>query len=139
MRAGPAGRGRVGVRWCAGEFADAYLLKRPASPGYSVVVFRGRHVPDPALFTDAEVTGYWSAVRTVGAAIHRVYAPAQINYQCMNNSVAHVHTHVLPRYLDDPGPRTMLPDGAFANARSLGQAELQAQLARLKTALLQAG
>jgi diadenosine tetraphosphate (Ap4A) HIT family hydrolase len=125
-----------GVRWYADQFADAYLLKRPASPGYSVVVFRGRHVPDPALFTDAEVTGYWSAVRTVGAAIHRVYAPAQINYQCMNNSVAHVHTHVLPRYLDDPGPRTMLPDQAFASARSLGRAELQAQLARLKAAAL---
>jgi hypothetical protein len=43
---------------------------------------------------------------------------------------------VLPRYLDDPGPRTMLPDQAFANARSLGQAELQAQLARLKAAAL---
>ena len=123
------------MRWYAGEFADAYLLKRPASPGYSVVVFRGRHVPDPALFTDVEVTGYWSAVRTVGAAIHRVYAPAQINYQCMNNSVAHVHTHVLPRYLDDPGPRTMLPDQAFASARPLDRAGLLAQLARLKAAL----
>ncbi|MGW2644114.1 hypothetical protein ACWC2T_04155 [Streptomyces sp. NPDC001393] len=42
----------------------------------------------------------------------------------MNNSVAHVHTHVLPRYPDDPGPRTMLPDHALADARSLDPAEL---------------
>src|SRR5690348_5714395 len=43
-----------GVRWYADEFADAYLLRQTPSTGYTAVIFRGRHVPDPALFTDAE-------------------------------------------------------------------------------------
>jgi diadenosine tetraphosphate (Ap4A) HIT family hydrolase len=121
-----------GVRWYATACADAYLLKRPAHPGYSVVVFRGRHVPDPALFTDEEVAGYWSAVRTVGATLYRVYRPAQINYQCLNNAVPHVHTHVIPRYVDDPAPRAPLPGEVFARAPMLERNDLEAQVARLK-------
>jgi diadenosine tetraphosphate (Ap4A) HIT family hydrolase len=121
-----------GVRWYSNDFADAYLLKKPAHPGYSVVVFRGRHVPDPALFTDEEVAGYWGAVRSVGATLYRVYQPAQINYQCLNNEVPHVHTHVLPRYVDDPGPRTLLPSEVFARARELDRVDLDAQVARLR-------
>ena len=53
-------------------------MKRPAAPDYSCVVFRGRQVPDPSLFTDAELTGYWSAVRCAGSALHRVYAPGDV-------------------------------------------------------------
>jgi diadenosine tetraphosphate (Ap4A) HIT family hydrolase len=30
--------------------------------------------------------------------------PAQINYLTYGNSVPHVHTYLLPRYLDDPCP-----------------------------------
>jgi len=121
-----------GLRWYADEFADAYLLRKPPQAGYSVVVFRGRHVPDPAFFTDRENSGYWAAVRKVGAVLHHIYKPAQINYQCMNNSVPHVHTHVLPRYLDDPGPRTMLPDAVFAVAKDLDRHDLEQQVARLR-------
>jgi diadenosine tetraphosphate (Ap4A) HIT family hydrolase len=121
-----------GVRWLADEFADAYLLKAPASPGYSVVVFRGRHVPDPAFFTDEEMVGYWRTVRRVGRVLHEAYGPAQINYQCMNNAVAHVHTHVLPRYLDDSGPRTMLPESAFETATPLARDELERQVRDLE-------
>lgn len=124
-----------GVRWYADEFADAYLLRQTPSPGYSAVIFRGRHVPDLALFTDAEVAGYWAAVRTVGAALYRVYSPAQINYLSLNNAVPHVHTHVLPRYADDAGPRAMLPAEAFDCAQILEPSQLESQVGRLKAAL----
>ena len=47
-----------GVRFFAGPWADAYLQRCPPQPATSVVVFRGRHVPDPCDFTDEELAGY---------------------------------------------------------------------------------
>jgi diadenosine tetraphosphate (Ap4A) HIT family hydrolase len=45
------------------------------------VIFRGsRHVADPCDFTDEELTGYWTDVRTTAKAIERAYQPCQLNY-----------------------------------------------------------
>lgn len=56
---------RWGVRFFAGRWADAYLERQPPQPGTAVVIFRGsRHVDDPCDFTDDELAGYWTDVRT---------------------------------------------------------------------------
>jgi hypothetical protein len=83
---------------------------------------------------NAQTSGYWSAVRTVGAAIHPCLG-ARADQLPVHDSVAHAHTNVLPRYLDDPGPHTKLPDQAFTGARPLDPAELPEQLTRLKAVL----
>lgn len=119
-----------GVRW----FAGAYLQRLCPQAGYTVVVFRGRHVPDPGLFTDEEVLGYWGEIRTVAAALYAVSRPAQLNYESMNNSVAHVHTHVMPQYVDDPAPGSIVPDEVFAEAPRLSAAELARQVQVLRAA-----
>lgn len=36
-----------GVRYFAGDHADGYLQRQGPTPGYSVVIFCGRHVGDP--------------------------------------------------------------------------------------------
>jgi diadenosine tetraphosphate (Ap4A) HIT family hydrolase len=35
------------------------------------------------------------------------------------NAVPHVHTHIVPRYPDDPAPRRPLPDEVFRDAPEL--------------------
>ena len=66
-----------GLRFFAGRWADAYLERRPPQPGTAVVTFRcSRHVADPCDFTDEELTGYWSDVRTAAKAIERAGARA---------------------------------------------------------------
>lgn len=44
-----------------------------------------------------------------GLRIH--FHPLKINYQTLGNRVPHLHTHVTPRYRDDPAPGAPLPDG----------------------------
>ena len=61
-----------------------------------MVVFRGRHVPDPCDFTDEELVGYWGDVRAIAKAIERAYQPCQLNYMTFNNAMPHVHTHIVP-------------------------------------------
>jgi diadenosine tetraphosphate (Ap4A) HIT family hydrolase len=88
----------------AGTFSDAYLRRHVMPRGYTLVVWRGRHVADPTELTRDEAIGYWLEVLDVARAIERRYGPAKLNIEMLGNAVPHLHTHVVPRYLDDPSP-----------------------------------
>jgi len=105
-----------------------------------VVTFRGsRHVADPCGFTDGELAGYWADVRTAAKAIERAYRPCQLNYGTLGNAVPHVHTHITPRYPDDPAPGRPLPTSVFENAPLLGPEQLAGQIAELRRHLPASG
>jgi diadenosine tetraphosphate (Ap4A) HIT family hydrolase len=50
----------------------------------------------------------------VASAVERHFRPVKLNYQLLGNAVPHLHTHLVPRYADDPAPGRPLdfPDGA---------------------------
>lgn len=98
-----------GVRYFAGKFADAYLRLSPVQRGLSVVIWRGRHVSEPTELSESEAAGYFADLLTVGRAIETVLAPIKINYDVLGNSVPHLHTHVVPRYANDPRPGWPFP------------------------------
>ena len=60
-----------GVRILAGEVSDAYLQKAGIQRGYSIVVWRGRHVAEPTELDAEEVTAYWVEVLSVGRALEQ--------------------------------------------------------------------
>jgi diadenosine tetraphosphate (Ap4A) HIT family hydrolase len=43
-------------------------------------------------------------VLSVGRAVQAVFSPIKVNYFLLGNTVPHLHTHVIPRYRDDPWP-----------------------------------
>jgi diadenosine tetraphosphate (Ap4A) HIT family hydrolase len=98
-----------GIRFFAGEVADAYLRKPSIQRGLSIVVWRGRHVAEPTEFTDDEARTYMQELFTVGRAIEHVMRPVKMNYNLLGNAVPHLHTHVVPRYADDPKPGWPFP------------------------------
>jgi len=98
-----------GVRFLHGEIADAYLLRADVQRGLSVVVFRGRHVVEPTELTDAEAAAYGREVLRAARAIQAVMQPVKLNYDVLGNSVPHLHTHLVPRYADDPRPGWPFP------------------------------
>jgi diadenosine tetraphosphate (Ap4A) HIT family hydrolase len=102
-----------GVRVLAGRFSDAYLQRASWQAGYTIVVWRGRHVAEPTELTDEEAVGYWREVLRVASAIERHYTPVKLNYQLLGNAVPHLHTHLVPRFADDPSPGRPLdfPEG----------------------------
>jgi diadenosine tetraphosphate (Ap4A) HIT family hydrolase len=71
-------------------------------------------------------------MRTIARAIERAYDPCQLNYMTFGNAVPHVHTHIVPRYPDDPAPGRPLPGSVFQNPEELAPADLAAQLTRLR-------
>ena len=98
-----------GIRFFAGEVADAYLRKPSIQRGLSIVVWRGRHVAEPTELTDDELRTYMRELFTVGRAIEQVVQPIKMNYNLLGNAVPHLHTHVVPRYADDPKPGWPFP------------------------------
>src|SRR5207302_826827 len=55
-----------GVRFLAGDVADAYLQRADIQRGYTVVVWGGRHVVEPTELTDEEAAQYWLEVMRAG-------------------------------------------------------------------------
>jgi diadenosine tetraphosphate (Ap4A) HIT family hydrolase len=98
-----------GVRFYAGEVSDAYLMRADIQRGLTIVVWRGRHVAEPTELPDHEAAAYGREVLRVGRALERVLTPVKLNYSVLGNSVPHLHTHIVPRYADDPRPGWPFP------------------------------
>ncbi len=102
------------LRILTSAVCDAYLHRVNIVPGYSVAIWRGRHVADVTELTDAEAGEFDRAVRAVCRAVEGHYRPAKLNLLTLGNAVPHLHVHIVPRYVtdDDPGkpPRFMMVD-----------------------------
>lgn len=94
-----------GIRVYRSDTSDGYLQKADVGQrGYCVVIWRGRHVADVTQLSDSEVGGYWDDVIRVARAVELHYTPAKLNLMTLGNELPHLHTHVVPRYLDDSEP-----------------------------------
>jgi diadenosine tetraphosphate (Ap4A) HIT family hydrolase len=93
------------ARIFAGRVSDAYLVRGDVGqPGYTIVIWRGSHVADPTELSDADATTYFREVLTVARALEGHYRPAKLNFEMLGNTVPHLHTHVIPRYVTDDSP-----------------------------------
>jgi diadenosine tetraphosphate (Ap4A) HIT family hydrolase/predicted kinase len=89
----------------AGRVSDAYLVRNDVGQrGYCVVVWRGRHVSDPTELSKDEANAYFEEVLRVARAVDRYVTPIKMNLEMLGNSLPHLHTHVIPRHLDDGEP-----------------------------------
>ncbi len=124
---------RFGIRFFAGEVTDAYLQRPNIQRGYTIVIWRGRHVAEPTELDEQEAAQYWKELLQVGRALEEALEPVKLNYDLLGNSLPHLHTHVIPRYADDPKPGWPFPfpedepgprdaDGLRLDAEALGRA-----------------
>ena len=123
------------VRIATGRVSDAFLVRNDVGQrGYCVVIWRGRHVSDPTELSKDEATAYFDEVLRVGRAIEAHYEPI---FEMLGNSLPHLHTHVVPRYLDDgePGhpPHFMRID--LTDEPNIPEAEYARDVAALRTLL----
>lgn len=127
-----------GPRVFAGRCVDAYLQRRDVGQrGYTIAIWRGRHVADPTELTAAEATRYFAEVLRVGRAIDAHYRPLKLNFDILGNTVPHLHTHVLPRYADDGSPMrpARLMRGEVTDDRRLADDLIERDAAALRALL----
>ena len=89
---------------------------------------------EPTELSEAEAAVYWHEVLLVGRALEEALEPVKLNYDILGNSLPHLHTHVVPRYADDPRPGWPFP---FPDGEPPEQAEEQfrADVAALRSLL----
>lgn len=120
-----------GVRVLEGDFADVYMNFRRLSRGYCVSVWKHGHISELTELSDEQVAGYWIETTKVARALEVVYRPAKLNFQALGNEVTHLHTHIVPRYVDDAVPGGPLPfDPARMTILTDEELHTQAQLVR---------
>lgn len=125
-----------GIRIHAGQYTDAYLQSADVQHGYTVVIWRGRHVNEPTELDEVEASGYWSEVLTVARALISAYRPLKMNYETLGNSLPHLHTHLIPRFEVDPRPgqpfplAAQQPDAKIPDTRLREEAETLRKLLR---------
>jgi len=126
-----------GVRVFAGRWADATLARHPMRAGYTVVIFKGRHVAEPTELSEEEASGFWSEVTRVARAVEQCYRPMKMNWLSLGNGVPHLHVHLVPRPFDDERAGGPLEDGAFdvSTTPALSPGELRAQADELRACL----
>ena len=119
----------------SGEFADVYLERRTRLPGYCVVVWKHEHVAEPTDLDPARACGYWTEVLAVGRAVGARFHPIKLNYMTLGNTVPHLHTHVVPRYRDDPAPAGPLAWNQIQSPDPVPEVDLRRQAADLRALL----
>lgn len=83
-----------------------------------------------------EATAYWLEVLQVARIVTRVFEPCHLNYDLLGNLVPHVHTHIVPRYLDDTSPNMPLKPWEPV---LVGESVFEGQLEQLRKATGEAG
>ena len=122
----------------AGRVSDAYLVRNDVGQrGYCVVIWRGRHVADPTELTAEEARTYFDEVLRVARAVERIFTPIKMNLEMLGNSLPHLHTHVVPRHLDDgePGHPAHFMRADVQNEPKVPDEEYARDLANLREAL----
>jgi diadenosine tetraphosphate (Ap4A) HIT family hydrolase len=72
--------------------------------GYSVVIAK-QHATELYHLAEADRRQYLDDMVQVAQAIDRAFHPRKLNYECLGNTVPHLHWHLFPRYADDPNPK----------------------------------
>jgi histidine triad (HIT) family protein len=90
---------------CEGETWLAFFPPEPATPGHTLVIPKA-HVPDLWSADPALGAALMEAVLRVGHAISKAVAPDGMNLisssgRAAEQSVFHLHLHVVPRWEDD--------------------------------------
>ena len=69
--------------------------------GYVCVVSK-QHVVEP-YDLDSPIRGaFWEDTLRAAEVVSRLFRPMKMNYEIHGNTIPHLHTHIFPRYPDDP-------------------------------------
>jgi diadenosine tetraphosphate (Ap4A) HIT family hydrolase len=118
-----------------GEVAEVRLERRSRLPGYCTVVWRLGHVAEPDDLDPGQAGRYWAEVLATGRAVRERFNPVKMNYMTLGNTVPHLHTHVLPRYRDDPAPAGPIPWQDIFSPGPAPDADLHRQASELRALL----
>jgi diadenosine tetraphosphate (Ap4A) HIT family hydrolase len=116
-------------------FTEVGLERRSKLPGYCIVIWRHGHVAEPVDLSAADAAGYWKDVLDVARAVRDEFQPVKLNFLTLGYYVPHLHTHVVPRYPNDPAPGGPLVWETMFADEPIDERTLRDQAAALRSRL----
>lgn len=77
-----------------------YLDRNQVHRGYSVLIFKKRHVTGIEQLSVEEYGAFMQDLKRAANAVHKAMAPDHMNYATLGNVIPHLHYHIIPRYKD---------------------------------------
>ena len=71
--------------------------------GYTILILKD-HVEHLHELSQERRLSLFKDVTDVADSVVTAFHPLRLNYECLGNSLAHIHWHVIPRYEWDPEP-----------------------------------
>ena len=71
--------------------------------GYTILILKD-HVEHLHELAQERRLSLFKDVTDVAGSVAAAFHPLRLNYECLGNSLAHIHWHVIPRYEWDPEP-----------------------------------
>ena len=121
-----------------GACTEVHLDRSSQIAGYCLVVWRLGHVAEPTGLDAEAASAYWREVLAAGRAVIAAFDPVKVNYFTLGNMVPHLHTHIVPRYSDDPMPGGPISWDKVVAAPVFSEDALRDQAAALRRAGLHA-
>ncbi len=111
---------------------QVYVDRSSRIRGYCLVVWSDGHVAEPTELAPESANAFWAEVLAAGRAVIAAFDPVKINYFTLGNTVPHLHTHVVPRFVDDPAPGGPISWDHVVGSPTFTEAELREQASALR-------
>jgi len=121
------------VRVCDLSVSSLFVFREQTYTGRCLVAYR-RHVNELFELDDIERAAFCKDVADAARAIKLAFQPAKINYGAYSDRLAHLHVHLVPKYVDGPDYGStfrMMPEPGIL----LSEADYEALGARIRAAL----
>ena len=116
------------------ELSESYLVlqDQQSTLGWCVLLLKDHHEHLGGL-PPRRAKRLFEDVLKTAAAIQKAVRPLRINYECLGNTLHHIHWHIIPRHRSDPTP--LAPVWNWGKKKLAGKAAAPALLVRLKDKL----
>ncbi len=75
--------------------------------GYTIFISK-THTDELHKLKKSEKELFLKEMAIVAESVIKVFKPKKLNYELLGNSDSHLHWHLIPRYGDDPRPKTAI-------------------------------
>jgi diadenosine tetraphosphate (Ap4A) HIT family hydrolase len=103
--------------------------------GYTILLSK-THTDELHKLMPKERLQFLKDMSIVAEAVYKTFKPKKLNYELLGNTDVHLHWHIIPRYKNDPKPKTAV----WAVDKTIRSAESSMpndkELQKLKTMLL---
>ncbi len=83
------------------DASTVFLFKEQTYRGRCLVAYKG-HVNELFELSDADRNAFMKDVARVAGAMSKAFGAKKINYGAYSDKLAHLHFHLIPKYVDGP-------------------------------------